>query len=100
MSAATSSPRAVLYHKAGSIAQAFIVAGSLTVDIPDPTVFRVLRGLIACYYVWNVEYPAAYTTCLSYLDQEILKTQQNKAAVVKFSRDVEHAISQPASQQT
>lgn len=91
-----------MYHRAGSIAQAFIVAGSVNVQIDEPTVSKVLKGLLACYYVWDVEYPAAYTTCLSYIDQEILKSQQNKAAVVKFTRDVDNAISklQPDSQQT
>lgn len=83
-----------MYHKTGSIAQAYVVAGPATVEIEEPTVCKVLKGLMASYYVWNVEYPGAYSTCLSYLDQEILNTPQGKTAVVRFTRDVEYATSQ------
>lgn len=67
-------PRVVIYTSIeGEIAAAYIVADeTIRVTIPQPTVSKVIIGLLCAYYVWHLEYPTCYTNVLEYIDNELL----------------------------
>jgi len=89
-------PRVVIYTSTeGKIAAAYIVADEIVrVKIPQPTVSRVIVGLLSAYYVWYMEYPTCYANVLKYLDYEILTTPLKgcSTVVAKFIRDRDNTL--------
>jgi len=85
--------RAVIYASIeGEIAVAYIVADE-TIKIPQPTVSKVVVGLLSAYYVWYIEFPACYANVLQYVDHEILSTSLKGSTVVaKFIRELDNTI--------
>lgn len=95
LSAKCSSPRLVIYTTDEVIASAFVIAGEkIWIKVPSPNLAKSLACLFASYFVWHIQYPAAYRWTLSYLDQEIFDTKNHKlTAVHKFTRLVENSSS-------
>lgn len=88
-------PCVVMYTSIeGKIAAAYIVANeTIKVKIPQPTVSKVIVGLLSAYYVWYVEYPTCYASVLKYIDYEILTTPLKGSTVVaKFIRERDNTL--------
>jgi len=89
-------PRVVIYiSDEGEIASAYIVADeTIKIKIPQPTVSKVIAGLLSGYYVWYVEYPLSYSNVLEYIDHEVLSTslKSRSTVVKKFIRERDNAL--------
>lgn len=88
MTAERASPRAVIYTIDGTLASGFIVAdGSIKMKVSNPTISTVIACLMAAYYAWDVDYPAAFRNTLSYLDFKIFGASIDKQfSLEKFNR--------------
>lgn len=79
----------------GEIAAAYIVADeAIKIRIPQPTVSKVIIGLLCAYYVWHLEYPTYYANVLEYIDHEILNTsfKSRSTAVAIFIRKRDNVL--------
>jgi len=88
-------PRVVMYISTeGEIAAAYDVADEMVrVKIPQPTISRIIVGLLSVYYVWYMEYPTCYANVLKYLDYEILTTLLKGSTVVAiFIRERDNTL--------
>ncbi|XP_025997041.1 uncharacterized protein LOC105204165 isoform X2 [Solenopsis invicta] len=85
-------PRAVIYMTNEEIASAYIVADEIKVKIPQPTVHKVIAGLLSGYYVWHMECPKSYANILEYMEHEILSTslKSRSTVLMKFVRDCDN----------
>lgn len=82
-------PRIVIFSLDGKeqITMAYLVADAeVKIEIYQPTVEKIIAVLFASYYVWNRQFPAAYSNLLNYLNHEFLKVPISSATIKKFIR--------------
>ncbi|KYN21450.1 hypothetical protein ALC57_06176, partial [Trachymyrmex cornetzi] len=77
--------RVVIYTNDQDITIAYLVADAeIKIQIPQPTLEKIIAGLFASYYVWNRTFPAAYVNVLNFLNYELFKFPlPNTATTIK-----------------
>lgn len=79
----------------GEIAEAYIVAEEvIRIKIQQPTISKVIVGLLSAYYVWHIEYPTCYINILKYIDYDILNSSLKgcSTVVAKFIRERDNIL--------
>lgn len=82
-------PRVVMYTDGQDIMTAYLVADAeIKIQIPQPTMEKIIAGLFASYYVWNRKFPAAYVNVLNFINYELLKSplSTTSTTIKKFIR--------------
>lgn len=88
-------PRIVMYTDGKEIIIAYLVADAeIKIQIPQPTMEKIIAGLFASYYVWNRKFPAAYVNILNFISYELLKSPlpNTSTTIQKFIRSRDNVL--------
>lgn len=90
-------PRVVIYtNDDDTIATAYIVADeAIKVKIPQPTMAKVIAGLLSSYYIWHRDFPPGYLNILQFIDYSILGSDLKincSPTTIKFIRKLCHTL--------
>ena len=85
-------PRLVVFVSEDAITTAYIVADEkLRIPIPEPTVERVIGGLLCAYYCWHRTFPAAYAGILEFMAYRVFGLVMKKnSGAAKLVRKLEN----------
>lgn len=77
-------PRIVMYIDGQDIMIAYLIADAeIKIQIPQPTIEKIIAGLFASYYVWNRNFPKAYVNVFNFINYELFKTPLPTSSTVK-----------------
>lgn len=88
-------PRVVMYTDGQDIIIAYLIADAeIKIQIPQPTIEKIIAGLFASYYVWNRKFPAAYVNVLNFISYELLKSPlpTTTTTIQKFIRSRDNIL--------